>query len=62
MTDHPPVRLGPGVTEDEMALLAPDEQLAFRMAAGMVARGENPGINVTARLLITIEELLHRLL
>jgi len=37
--------------------LLPAEQMALTVARSQVGRGENPGINVTAALLLTVERL-----
>jgi len=46
------------VTAEALATLTPAERLAFTVASAKVARDENPGINTTAALLLTIQRLL----
>ncbi len=46
------------LTADQYAMLRPEEQVALKMAATMVAADRNPGLNVTAELVLTIERLL----
>lgn len=46
------------VDEASLATLLPEERLAFTVAASQVARDDNPGINTTAALLLTIERLI----
>ncbi len=46
------------LTPDDLARLEPAERMAFTVAAGQVARDENPGINTTAALLLTIQRLI----
>lgn len=38
-------------------ILTPAEQLAVKTAEGQLRRGENPGINVTSALAITVRRL-----
>ena len=37
--------------------LLPVEKMTLAIAKGMLARGENPGVNTTAVLVMTIERL-----
>lgn len=46
------------ITAESLARLDPAERLAFRAAAEQIARGENPRINTTAALLLTIQRLI----
>jgi hypothetical protein len=46
------------LTEYDLGRLLPEERLAFTMAAQMVAEDRNPGLNVTAQLVLLIERLL----
>jgi len=46
------------LTPDDLARLEPAERMAFTVAASQVARDENPGINTTAALLLTIQRLI----
>ena len=51
--------IGPGpVTAQALARLLPDERLAFTAAAAQAARDENPGINTTVALLLTVQRLI----
>jgi hypothetical protein len=46
------------LTSQALAALEPPERLAFTVAASQVARDENPGINTTAALVLTIQRLI----
>jgi len=46
------------LSDEAMARLEPAERLAFTTAASQVAREENPGINTTTALVLTIHRLI----
>jgi hypothetical protein len=46
------------VTPEALAKLEPAERLAFTVASAQVARDENPGINTTAALVLTVQRLI----
>jgi hypothetical protein len=46
------------VTREALATLEPAERIAFTVAAARVARGDNPPLNTTAALLLTIQRLI----